>query len=179
MTPVYPGHLYILDHLDGSGKTELQFVQRPVLHEPKEGVTNQEVLRAVIDRVKYLNTEVPWFGNSEIIYHLRMAIALHESRAITRRIKKHGFAIESAALGADGHLLLSTTDGVADEGSFDDAAIPFVTEQMIKAFTVGAEMGGDGDYKSDDPRMQQILDATKARLIAGLTAALRVWMNAS
>lgn len=107
MRALYPGHLYSLDHLDGDGKTLLQFVQRPILHEAKEGVTNQEVLRAIIDRVKHLDGEVPWSGNQQIIYHLRMAIALHESRALMRHIEKGELAIEYATLGADGHLKIS------------------------------------------------------------------------
>ena len=110
MQVIYPGHRYSLDHLDGQGKTILQFVQRAYLHEPKEGVTNQEVLRAVIDRVKHLDKEVPWFGNAAIIRHLRMAIALHESRALLRHIDKHDLEIEDLALGPDGHLALSKAD---------------------------------------------------------------------
>lgn len=108
MRPIYPGHLYILNHLDGPGKTTIQFVQRAPLHEPKEGITNQEVLRAVIDRVKQLDREVPWSGNAEIIFHLRMAIALHENRALLRHVEKHNFAIEHSELGPDGHLLIAT-----------------------------------------------------------------------
>lgn len=104
MTPIYPGHRYSLSHLDGEGRTELQFVQRAPLHPPCEGVTNQEVLRAVIDRVKVLNAEVPWSGNAEIVKHLRMAILLHEARAIERHIDKHGFQVESVCLGEDGHF---------------------------------------------------------------------------
>jgi len=90
---IYPGHRYELDHLDGEGKSVLQFVQREPLHAPLEGVTNQEVLRAVIDRVKALDEEVHWPGNAQIIRHLRMAILLHESRAIERHIERHDFAV--------------------------------------------------------------------------------------
>lgn len=107
MRAIYPGHVYELDHLDGDGKSHLHFVQRLPLHTPSEGVTNQEVLRAIIDRVKHLDGEVPWSGNANIIYHLRMAIALHEARAIERHIEKHDFSIEFAALGPDGHLKLA------------------------------------------------------------------------
>jgi hypothetical protein len=105
---IYPGHRYLLSHLDGDGFTELQFVQRAPLHPPREGVTNQEVLRAVIDRVKVLNAEVPWGGNEEIIFHLRTAIALHENRALLRHIEKHNFPIEHAVLDASGHLAIAT-----------------------------------------------------------------------
>jgi hypothetical protein len=120
MKSLYPGHLYSLDHLDGYGKTLLQFVQRPSLHEPKEGVTNQEVLRAIIDRVKHLDSEVPWCGNAQIIYHLRMAIALHESRAIMRHVEKHDFAIEHAALGPDGHIALAASPKPSDPSESAD-----------------------------------------------------------
>lgn len=105
MRCIYKGHCYILNHLDGDGTTTLQFVQRKPFHEPREGVTNQEVLRAVIDRVKELDKETTWEGNAEILYHLRMALALHESRAILRHIEKHGFEIEHIATGPDGHLV--------------------------------------------------------------------------
>lgn len=108
MKVLYPGHRYELDHLDGPGKTILQFVQRAPLHEPREGVLNQEVLRAIIDRVKVLDDEVPWRGNDEIIHHLRMAIALHEARAILRDVERHGLAVENIALDQRGHFALAT-----------------------------------------------------------------------
>ncbi len=114
MKPIYPGHRYQLSHLDGDGFSELQFVQRAPLHPPCEGVTNQEVLRAIIDRVQVLDAEVPWHGNAEIIKHLRMAIALHEARAICRHIERHSFAIEKALLGPDGHLALAALTSTED-----------------------------------------------------------------
>lgn len=106
MKELYKGHKFSLRHLDGNGETELQFVQRAPLHQPKEGVTNQEVLRAIIARVKALNEEVPWEGNKQILYHLRMAIALHESRAIERHIEKYGLEVERVVLDEDGHFKL-------------------------------------------------------------------------
>lgn len=65
MKEIYLGHTYELDHLDGDGKSTLQFVQRKPHHEPKEGVTNQEVIRAIIARVKVLDAEVPWGGGQQ------------------------------------------------------------------------------------------------------------------
>ncbi len=99
----YPGHRYLLDHLDGEKKTLLQFVQRAPIHQPCEGITNQEVLRVVIDRVKELNKEVPWDNNARILYHLRMALALHEARAVERHIERNGLEVENVAVGSDGH----------------------------------------------------------------------------
>lgn len=107
MKVIYPGHLYELDHLDGDRKTPLQFVSRPPLHPAKEGVTNQEVLRVLIDRVKVLDAEKPWAGNSEILFHLRMALGLHEARALTRHIEKGKLQPESVPVGEGGHFILA------------------------------------------------------------------------
>lgn len=106
MRVLVPGHRYELDHLDGSGKTVLQFVSRAPLHEPQEGVINQEVLRAIIDRVQLLDSEVPWEGNRQILMHLRMALALHEARALLRHVEKGEIKPELVAVGADGHFLI-------------------------------------------------------------------------
>lgn len=68
------------------------------------GTSNQEVLRALIDRVKYLNNELPHSFNKEIIYHLRKALALHEARHLTRMVDKD-FAVENFQVGNDGHFI--------------------------------------------------------------------------
>ncbi|MCP1550654.1 MULTISPECIES: hypothetical protein [Methylorubrum] len=106
MKVLTPGHRYELDHLDGSGKTILQFVSRKPLHEPQEGVINQEVLRAIIDRVQVLDGEVPWEGNRQILMHLRMALALHEARAMLRHVEKGEIKPELLPVGADGHFIV-------------------------------------------------------------------------
>jgi hypothetical protein len=85
MRVIYPGHRYVLSELDGtSTNAVLQFVQRRPHHEPAPGTTNQEVCRALIDRVKVLDAEVPWFGNAKILEHLREVIFLHEIRVYHR-----------------------------------------------------------------------------------------------
>lgn len=99
-----PGHNYTLDHLDGNQVTTIQFVQRVPLHEPLEGVINQEVLRVLIDRVKFLDKEMPWDGNKDILMHLRKALALHENRALLRHIEKDGLEVENIVTGSDGHF---------------------------------------------------------------------------
>lgn len=112
MKVVVPGHDYELDHLDGDNKTRLQFVSRPPLHDHIEGVTNQEVIRALIDRVKVLDSEVRWEGNDKILWHLRMVIALHEARAIIRHVEKGYIKPEELLLGEDGHIQLVGRDGM-------------------------------------------------------------------
>lgn len=106
MKIIKPGHFYELAHLDGELTTSLQFVQRKPFHSPKEGTTNQEVVRALIDRVKVLEAETPWEGNSQILFHLRMVIALHEGRAVQRHIQKHGLEVEHFDLSSDGHWVI-------------------------------------------------------------------------
>lgn len=87
MEVIIPGHKYLLAHLDGDGTQELSFVNRG--HNcDEEGTTNQEVLRALIDRIKFLDNECPWEGNKNIIYHLRMGLLLHETRALERKVEK-------------------------------------------------------------------------------------------
>jgi hypothetical protein len=103
---LYPGHQYKLDHLDGEGKTLLQFVQRLPHHEPKEGVQCQEVLRALIDRVEVLNLERYWKGNKDLLHHLRMALALFEVRALMRHVEKDELHPEKIVTGNDGHFKL-------------------------------------------------------------------------
>lgn len=98
------GHVYELNHLDGPNKTILQFVQRAPHHEPKEGVQCQEVLRALIHRVKILNSELSWTGNKEIIFHLRAALLLFETRALFRHLDKDEIEPEKFKTGDDGHF---------------------------------------------------------------------------
>lgn len=127
MKVLYPGHQYLLDNLDSvdpemSGHF-LQFVQRAPLHEPRAGTTNQEVCRALIDRVKVLDAEETWWGNDAIIENLRSVIYLHELRAYEKKVTKlgrnpqkmgvrarvgtwltsHGYSPEAAPVGDDGH----------------------------------------------------------------------------
>ena len=82
-----PGHMFLLDVLDGDIKVPLIFVKRDdpsekypgnVGHYP--GTTIQEVLRALISRVKYLDTQTPCKENKDLLSHLRRSICLLEIR---------------------------------------------------------------------------------------------------
>lgn len=103
-----PGHKYELDNLLADTKTILQFMKDPSLHGGSgyDGPTCQEVLRAMIDRVQVLDAERRWSGNDSIIFHMRMAIAGFEARAILRHVEKDGLPIERLPLDDDGHILL-------------------------------------------------------------------------
>lgn len=106
MHVIYPGHTYQLDNVDGPGGQTIQFLQRAPLHEPKPGILNQEVLRAVIDRVQVLDAEKPWEGNAEILFCLRRAILLHEIRAMERDLRSGRLKPELVRLDERGHFCL-------------------------------------------------------------------------
>lgn len=108
MKVIDPGHLYQLDHLDGSGHQLLRFCKRlivPGRTEAWEGTTCQETLRALIDRVQVLDAELPWEGNNVILQRLRLALIGFEARALERHVEKGTLRPEEIATNPeDGHF---------------------------------------------------------------------------
>jgi hypothetical protein len=124
MKIIEPGHIYELNWLDGKPKeyhatqdmpdhdlieyfssNRLIFVNREKGTE-HPGTQTQEVLRALIDRTQHCDNCLRWEGNDQIIYHLRMALALHEARAILRKTEKGYIHPEEILIGPDGHFTL-------------------------------------------------------------------------
>ena len=105
------GHVYELEHIDGLGKQTLTFVNRELGTE-HEGTQSQEVIRALIDRTKHCDSCLRWEGNDRIIHHLRMALVLHEARALERKVEKGQLEAELINTGLDGHfsLIYETND---------------------------------------------------------------------
>jgi hypothetical protein len=90
-----PGHKYRLDNLDGDGEVELTFVKRmgdnyPGNTSAYEGTTTQEVLRALIERTKYVNAQIPCQANEDAIRAMRIIIEDFEARAAVR----HGMLLD-------------------------------------------------------------------------------------
>jgi hypothetical protein len=115
MKVIDPGHSYLLSNIPPDTKTTyppvlkgqiIEFVKRFRGDDNHEGTLNQELLRVLIDRVKFLDKEVPWEGNKEILYHLRMALVLHESRALFRKVEKGDLLPEEVVISNDGHFKL-------------------------------------------------------------------------
>lgn len=116
---IEPGHIYALNWLDGQpntnvgpssinriiGENTLIFVNREKGTE-HAGTQTQEVIRALIDRTQHCDNCLRWDGNDRIIYHLRMALALHEARAIERKTEKGYIKPEMLMTGEDGHFKL-------------------------------------------------------------------------
>lgn len=98
MRVLYPGHRYALPNIGEAGEQVLQFRQTPPHHDPMPGTSNQEVLRAMIERVSVLHREEPWRGNMAIIFALRQAIAYHEMRAWQKKAEKRSYATSTKAV---------------------------------------------------------------------------------
>jgi hypothetical protein len=90
---IEPGHVYSVANVDGPGEQTIRFVRRrdehaKLLEESEEGILSQELLRVLIDRVRYLNDEDPCAEDVEIIVRLRESLRLFETRASRRTIEK-------------------------------------------------------------------------------------------
>lgn len=84
-----PGHKYLLASYDGVEYQELTFVKREGMGYPGNvghyaGTNIQEVLRVLIDRVNYLNTQIYSVHNEIVLGFLRGAIYELEERAARR-----------------------------------------------------------------------------------------------
>lgn len=105
-----PGHCYLLNNLDvydldpyNAHEQELTFVKREgpgypgnVGHHP--GTNIQEVLRALIDRLRYVNNQIHDNRNLVIIELLQQSIYLLEVRAAARHNRKINFDMEGIEL---------------------------------------------------------------------------------
>lgn len=103
MKAIDEGHLYQLDDLRGGPAKNLSFYKDDKINgSHRDGCSLQEVLRACIDRVHFLNKQKPASENGEIVMHMRHALRLLESRAARISVEK-GDPIERAAIGIAGH----------------------------------------------------------------------------
>src|SRR6059058_1606479 len=109
MNVLDPGHTYDLTWLDGEpersafdhrAENRLIFVKREgvgypgnVGHHP--GTNMQEVFRALIDPMKYLDGQIPHANNQLILSHLRLSLFYLEERAAERHHRVPTFDIET------------------------------------------------------------------------------------
>jgi len=123
MKVIEPGHIYEVEQLDKGGEEEfpdlplhMLFVNRE--NNPHAGTQTQEYIRVqidclnvLIDRTNHCDSCLRWESNDKIIKHfseaqrqLRLALLLHEQRALERKIDKAGFKPELISTGKDGHF---------------------------------------------------------------------------
>lgn len=83
-----PGHRYALQTFDKQ-ETEIVFIKRSggavQYNDDHDGLQSQEVLRALIDRTKFLNAQIPCNESENAIWNLRMALFEYEARAWRRK----------------------------------------------------------------------------------------------
>ncbi len=91
MKVIDAGHHYELDVFDGQHpRSFLRFMKRIGYRyphnegSPYSGTNCQEVIRALLDRVKYLHMQIPHPQNGVIIAALRTALVAFEERAAER-----------------------------------------------------------------------------------------------
>ncbi len=102
------GHVYEPNNRETDADCEGQTI-RFINKQPGQehgGTTTQEVIRILLDRTRHCNNCMPHRNNEQVIYHLRMALIMHEARALERKTEKGDFMPEYLATGDDGHFLL-------------------------------------------------------------------------
>lgn len=90
MKVIVPGHRYQMDTRLGNA-AELQFYFDGLINMGREcdGVLSQEVIRVLIDRLLFLEAQMPAKENTEILLHLRHALRLFEVRAVRRSVERN------------------------------------------------------------------------------------------
>lgn len=96
MKIIDPGHVYLLRMLDSPKQDSnvlLTFVKREGEGYPgnvghHKGTNLQEVLRALIDRIKYLDNQIHDIRNDQVLHYLRSSILQLEMRAAERHGRK-------------------------------------------------------------------------------------------
>lgn len=94
-----PGHKYSLLSLDGKVKQTLQFVKRKGLKFPGNktahpGTTMQDVIMCLLNRIRYLQNQIPCIENEMILKNLQECLFLLEYRAA----KRHNLHYEPSSL---------------------------------------------------------------------------------
>jgi len=120
MKIIEPGHIYELNWLDRNlnpsydaenpTANRIIFVNREKGTE-HPGTQTQEVIRALINRTQHCDNCLRWKGNDLIVYHLRMALILHEARALERKTEKGYIKPELIITDLDGHFFLKELAG--------------------------------------------------------------------
>src|SRR6188768_3781183 len=96
MEVIDPGHKYKLLTLDGQLEQVLTFVKRHDSQDPARfpgntesypGTTMQSVIRALLERMGYLQNQIPHPNNELVVRRLRECLWLLEARAAER----HGY----------------------------------------------------------------------------------------
>lgn len=85
-----PGHSYWLENLEGDGRQSLHFIKKEprengTLRLENDGTTNERVIKVLIDRMSYLNAQVPCLENEQVIRCLQDAVTILDQRMSDRK----------------------------------------------------------------------------------------------
>lgn len=106
MKVIETGHVYEPQNRESDAECAGQTI-RFINKQPGQehgGTTTQEVIRILIDRTRHCANCMPHPNNERAIYHLRMALVMHEARALERKTEKGDIMPEYLQTGGDGHL---------------------------------------------------------------------------
>lgn len=85
------GHKYSIQHFESENRTELQFIEKKMTEEVEgtlttvnDGITNEEVLNVLIDRMQYLQKQFPCRENAIVITKLQESLMWIEKRTSDR-----------------------------------------------------------------------------------------------
>ena len=107
MRIIDPGHAYILETYDQTASKEILKVYETLTFVKREGdmypgnigrypgTNAQEVLRCLIDRIVYLNQQIPSIINQYVLSNLRWSIYWLEFRAAERHNRVLQFPVEN------------------------------------------------------------------------------------
>lgn len=132
-----PGHEYTLDSLDGDLAQRLIFVKREGTLYPGNvgshpGTTSQEVIRALIDRAKYVNNQMPCPESTLVTSLLTAALYLLESRAARRHDRFLSSELDDIVTGVGKCVQCNHVgcDGSCRKQHLDHTRCPFVLAGM-------------------------------------------------
>lgn len=81
-------HLGDVSHIDFYLDSSIDKEPNTSFVKDRNGTTCQELIRVLIDRVKFLDNQKPSKYNEEILKNLRLALSGFEFRALTRDIEE-------------------------------------------------------------------------------------------
>ena len=87
MKVLEPGHIYELKTNKGNGIQHVVFINTHPGQE-HDGIISQEMIRVLIDRLKFKDADTPCIENKDLIYHARMMLLGYEARAWRRKMAK-------------------------------------------------------------------------------------------
>lgn len=115
-----PGHRYsvvsVPEFPGGDRNDQIIQFRKTLPGGGRVGTNCQELLRVLIDRVKFLDNELPHQVNADILLKLREALVLFEARALERKVTTGKLEPEHVLTdGSDGHFCLQDREKEDDE----------------------------------------------------------------